>query len=101
MLSKFGGRTLPLWWPGEKLSYLKAEEQVWVVDAISNSGIFLSKAQAEQLKAGSETGELTEGKVYAVLVRKGKENVNVTIPAKKISNYFPTGYSKVLQVPFL
>ena len=79
---------------GEKLSYLKAEEQAWVVDAISNSGIFPSKAQAEQLKAVSVTGELTEGKVYAVLVRKEKENVNVTIPAKKISNYFPIGYSK-------
>lgn len=79
---------------GEKLSYLKAEEQAWVVDAIGNSGIFPSKAQAEQLKAGSEAGELTEGKVYTVLVRKEKENVNVTISAKKISNYFPKEYSK-------
>ena len=79
---------------GEKLSYLKAEEQAWVVDAIGNSGIFPSKTQAEQLKESSETGELTEGNVYAVLIRKEKENVNVTIPAKKISNYFPTGYSK-------
>ena len=79
---------------GEKLSYLKAEEQAWVVDAISNSGIFPSKAQAEQLKAVSVTGELTEGKVYAVLVRKEKENVNVTISAKKIRSYFPVEYSK-------
>ena len=78
---------------GEKLSYLKAEEQAWVVDAIGNSGIFPSKAQAEQLKAGSEAGELTEGKVYAVLVRK-EESVNVTISAKKIRNYFPVEYSK-------
>ena len=79
---------------GEKLSYLKTEEQAWVVDAIGNSGIFPSKAQAEQLKAGSEAGELTEGNVYAVLIRKEKENVNVTISAKKIRNYFPTEYSK-------
>ena len=79
---------------GEKLSYLKTEEQAWVVDAIGNSGIFPSKAQAEQLKAVSVTGELTEGKVYAVLVRKEKENVNVTISAKRIRNYFPTEYSK-------
>ena len=78
---------------GEKLSYLKTEEQAWVVDAIGNSGIFPSKAQAEQLKAGSEAGELTEGKVYAVLVRK-EESVNVTISAKKIRNYFPVEYSK-------
>lgn len=79
---------------GEKLSYLKAEEQAWVVDAIGNSGIFPSKAQAEQLKASSEAGELTEGNVYAVLIRKEKENVNVTISAKRIRNYFPTEYSK-------
>ena len=79
---------------GEKLSYLKAEEQAWVVDAIGNSGIFPSKAQAELWKESSEAGELTEGKVYAVLVRKEKENVNVTISAKKIRNYFPTEYSK-------
>ena len=79
---------------GEKLSYLKAEEQAWVVDAIGNSGIFPSKAQAEQLKESSETGELTEGNVYAVLIRKEKENVNVTISAKRIRNYFPTEYSK-------
>ena len=79
---------------GEKLSYLKAGEQAWVVDAIGNSGIFPSKAQAELWKESSEAGELTEGKVYAVLVRKEKENVNVTISAKKIRNYFPTEYSK-------
>ena len=79
---------------GEKLSYLKAEEQAWVVDAIGNSGIFPSKAQAEQFKANSEAGELTEGNVYAVLIRKEKENVNVTISAKRIRNYFPTEYSK-------
>ncbi len=79
---------------GEKLSYLKTDEQAWVVDAIGNSGIFPSKIQAEQLKAVSEAGELTEGKVYAVLVKKEKENVNVTISAKKIRNYFPTEYSK-------
>lgn len=79
---------------GEKLSYLKTEEQAWIVDAIGNSGIFPSKAQAEQLKESSEAGELTEGKVYAVLVRKEKENMNVTISAKKIRNYFPAEYSK-------
>jgi len=79
---------------GEKLSYLKMEEQAWVVDAIGNSGIFPSKAQAELWKESSEAGELTEGKVYAVLVRKEKENVNVTISAKKIRNYFPAEYSK-------
>lgn len=79
---------------GEKLSYLKQEEQVWVVDAVGNSGIFPSKAQAEQIRESSEAGELTEGGVYAVLVRKEKEDVKVTISAKRIRNYFPESYSK-------
>ncbi len=79
---------------GEKLSYLKKEEQAWVVDAVGNSGIFPSKVQAEQFRESSEAGELTEGKVYEVLVRKGKEDVKVTISAKRIRNYFPESYSK-------
>lgn len=79
---------------GEKLSYLKEEEQGWVEGAISNSGVFPSKAQAEQLKAMSEAGELTEGNVYAVLVKKEDGNVGVTISAKKIRNYFPPAYTK-------
>ena len=79
---------------GEKLSYLKVEEQAWIVEAIGNCGIVPSKAQAEQLKGYSEARELTKGKVYDVLVRKEKESGNVTISAKKIRNYFPETYSK-------
>ena len=79
---------------GEKLSYLKKEEQTWIAEAIGNTGTFPSKAQAEQFKGFSEAKELTEGKVYSVLTRKEKENVNVTISAKRIRNYFPESYSK-------
>lgn len=79
---------------GEKLSYLRKEEQEWVVEAIANSGVSPSKAQSEQLKALSESDELTEGKVYAVLVKKESENVGVTISSKKIRNYFPPAYTK-------
>ena len=79
---------------GEKLSYLKEEEQGWVERAIGNSGVFPSKAQAEQMKALSEAGELTEGNVYTVLVKKEDGNVGVTISAKKIRNYFPPAYTK-------
>lgn len=79
---------------GEKLSYLKEEGQAWVAEAIANSGLFPSKGQAEQLKVLSEAGELTEGKVYAILVKKENGGAGVTIPAKKIRGYFPTDYSK-------
>ena len=55
---------------GEKLSYLKKEEQDWLVEAVQNSGIFPSRSQADQLREYSESEGLTEGQVYAVLVKK-------------------------------
>ena len=79
---------------GEKLSYLNKEEQEWVVEAIGNSGVFPSKAQADQLKGYSENGDLTSGQVYAVLLKKEKQSMNVTISAKRIRDYFPIEYSK-------
>ena len=79
---------------GEILSYLKPEEQAWLADAVANSSIFPSKAQAERLKESSKCAELTEGMVYAVLVRKEGGNSGVTISAKKIRSYFPPAYTK-------
>lgn len=64
------------------------------MDAISNSGIFPPKVQAEQWKESSEEKELTEEKVYVVLGKKEKKSVNVTIFSKEIHNYFSTKYSK-------
>lgn len=79
---------------GEILSYLKVEEQKWLVDAIENSDTFPSKAQAEKLKESSKAEELTEGGVYAALIRKENGKGGVTISAKKIQSYFPPAYTK-------
>lgn len=79
---------------GEILSYLKVEEQKWLVDAIENSDTFPSKAQAEKLKESSKAEELTEGSVYAALIRKENGKSGVTISAKKIQSYFPPAYTK-------
>ena len=53
-----------------------------------------TKQQAEQLKECSANGKLTQGYIYAVLLKKENSKINVTIPAKKIGNYFPETYSK-------
>jgi len=79
---------------GEMLSYLKAEEQGWLLDAVANSGVFPSKAQAERLKEDSKAGKLTEAGIYAVLVKKDSGKISVTISAKKLSDYFPPAYTK-------
>lgn len=79
---------------GEKLSYLKVGEQKWLVDAITDSGTFPSKEQAELLKERSEAENLTEDGVYAALVKKKRAKMNVTISEKKINSYFPPTYTK-------
>ena len=79
---------------GEKLSYLKPEEQEWLLEVITNSSIFPTKQQAEQLKECSANGKLNQSYIYAVLLKKESSKINVTIPAKKIGNYFPETYSK-------
>ena len=61
---------------------------------IANSSIFPTKQQAEQLKECSANGKLNQSYIYAVLLKKENSKINVTIPAKKIGNYFPETYSK-------
>ena len=79
---------------GETLSYLTQDEQEWVVRAAADSGIFPSKSQAEILKEESRAGRLTEGGVYSALIRRTSSSSGITIPAKKIRNYFPAAYTK-------
>jgi len=79
---------------GEKLSYLKAEEQQWLADVIADNGIFPTKSQAERLKAESAAETLTMDGMLEVLGKKVSDKVSVTIPAKKIRGYFPSNYTK-------
>ena len=79
---------------GERLSYLKAEEQELVLEAVANISIYPSPVQAEQIKDMSEKGTLSDKNVYALLVKKENSGQSVTISPKKIRNYFPTAYTK-------
>lgn len=60
---------------GERLSYLKPEEQEMVMEAAENTSVYPSPAQAGQLKGMSEEGMLSEGSIYALLDqwKQGKE----------------------------
>ena len=78
---------------GERLSYLKLEEQEMVMEAAENIGVYPSPAQAGQLKVMSEEGMLSEGSIYALLVKKEGGGQTVTISSKKIRDYFPPSYT--------
>ena len=79
---------------GERLSYLKLEEQEMVMEAAENIGVYPSPAQAGQLKVRSEEGMLSEGSIYALLVKKEGGGQTVTISSKKIRDYVPPAYTK-------
>ena len=79
---------------GERLSYLKPEEQEMVMEAAENIGVYPSPAQAGQLKVMSEEGMLSEGSIYALFVKKEDGGQTVTISSKKIRDYFPPAYTK-------
>lgn len=78
---------------GEKLSYLKKEEQAWVAEAITGRGAVPSIAQAGQLRTLSEAGELTADRVYEFFGKKEKTNTSAAVSLKKIRDYFPSAYT--------
>lgn len=79
---------------GERLSYLKPQEQEWLAEAILNSRIFPNKIQAENMKQLSEAGALTEDAIYRILAKRENEKGNVTISAKRLNDYFPVTYTR-------
>lgn len=79
---------------GEKLSYLSVEEQGWVWDCVKTSSVQIQDRQAECLKAQSKQGLLHPAMVQDILMKKTRSRGQVTIPEKRIADYFPATYNK-------
>ena len=80
--------------PAVSLSFLSKEEQSWVFRCIIENSISVSGAMADAMKKYSENGKLTEIAVQLILCEEKKDTGKVTIPANRISRYFPKDYSK-------
>lgn len=78
---------------GESLSFLNKKEQGLIADFIAASQVFPSKGKAELLRAESSHKELTANSIRKILGQKTRP-VGITIPAKKIQDYFPPDYTK-------
>ena len=64
------------------------------MEAAENIGVYPSPGSGRQLKVMSEEGMLSEGSIYALLVKKEGGGQTVTISSKKIRDYFPPAYTK-------
>lgn len=84
---------------GENLSYLTVEEQRWVCQIIGRAPNLLSGSQAELLKEESGQGILTKERVASIVAGASKNDglekrLKISIPAKRIQEYFPPEYTK-------
>ena len=73
---------------GEMLSYLRAEEQGWLVDAAANSGVFPSKAKAER---GEQSREADGGRNLCGSCEKGQWESQCDDLCKEAQRLFPAG----------
>ena len=78
----------------EKLSYLSVEEQGWVWECVKTASVQIQDRQAECLKTQSKQGLLHPAMVQDILMKKTRSRGQVTIPEKRIADYFPATYNK-------
>ena len=76
------------------MSYLTQEEQGWVAKAIVAGNTFPSAVQADRMKNLKYDGKLTEKKVREILAGKKHSRLSLTLPERRIRDYFPDGYTK-------
>ena len=81
---------------GVDISFLKKKEQEWIYAVIEKLHINISTKQSGELKKASQSGSLTEAKVWEILspVTENKKKRKVTIKSERLDTYFPDNYSE-------
>ena len=80
--------------PAVELSYLKPEEQEWVLSALETTQQTPSLSQAQRIKHESKEGRLTAESVMGILSEEKKPLLNsVTLSHDTLKKYFPRSYT--------
>ena len=80
--------------PAVELSYLKPDEQMLLLDTIDSEQATPSLSQAQRMKKLSQSGELNEDTMLAIMLEQKKpESWNLTIPMDKVKKYSPRSYT--------
>lgn len=82
--------------PAEKLSFITAEEQGWVLGVILDKRLFPNEIQAEALKDESKAGTLNKKRVTEILISDSKmpSMPKITLSPKKLRDYFRRNIQK-------
>lgn len=79
--------------PAVELSYLKKQEQKWLLTEIELTEATPSLSQAQRLKKTSQAGKLNEDIVCAIMSEDKKDYGKVTLSGEQIRKYFPKSYT--------
>lgn len=80
--------------PAAELSYLKADEQVMLLDAMDSEQATPSLSQAQRLKRFSQEGKLTPESMLAIMSEEKKADLDrVTLHNDVLRKYFPRTYT--------
>lgn len=79
--------------PAVEVSYLKHEEQSQLLEVMQETECAPSIKQARRLKELSQSGKLDLSALNVVMTEGKNELVKVTLPGKKLKEYFPGDYT--------
>ena len=80
--------------PAYELSFLKPEEQQMLLDTMDYEQATPSLSQAQRMKKFSQTGELNEDSMLAIMSEEKKpEKFSLTLDGDRIRKYFPKSYT--------
>lgn len=80
--------------PAYEVSFLKQEEQEWLLETIDSEQATPSLSQAQRMKKFSQEGKLTEDVMLAIMSEEKKSDLDkVTFSADTLRKYFPRSYT--------
>lgn len=80
--------------PAYEVSFLKPEEQEWLLETIDSEQATPSLSQAQRMKKVSQDGKLTEDVMLAIMSEEKKSDLDkVTFSSDTLRKYFPRSYT--------
>lgn len=80
--------------PAVELSYLKPEEQSLLTETIESEQTLPSLSQAQRLKKLSQSGQLNEDTMLAILSEEKKPEMDrIVLTPEALRKYFPRSYT--------
>ena len=79
--------------PAVELSYLKKDEQQFLLETMISEEATPSLSQAQRMKKLSQNGNLNEHTIFSIITEVKKENLKIVITGEYLKKYFPKSFT--------